>query len=623
MEKKRVNVRENVKKKYRIRDRHLSSTGELGWPLYLAIERLVCLKKKSFQTLTEEALLKRYAPVAVLVDHAGNLLYIHGQTGLYLEPAQGYTGFNNVLRMAKRKLRRDLNITLRKAVTKQELVESSELPVKKNGETLWVKLTVIPLLKKALIDQEEDLYVIVFNQKNKYVEPQTMMTSQKEAEQETQITQEIDQLHLSLTSKEIELAQINSELENAKADLEISRNKLHSVKENIYLSETELQTVTKKIAASKDQLQVLNKELIEAKNELEDMLLIPEKMTEELTPISQELEIIKNELSLANQELNTKKEELEKLNPHFEMQLDEMPSLSQDVISETESSPLDQGSVNDAENNDQNFDNEPFSIDLDTATINDKGMGFFSKNEPKSFYIPPRGLTFGQGSEPIASTENKNVLTFKDVLEFQTAADHGFRHDNEIKSVIIPEGVEVIKRSMFYKCTQLEAVSFPSTLKIVEDFAFYGCEKLTTIALEPCRFLETIGTSAFEGCTAVTELVIPDSVIGIEEASFLGCKGLETIKFQDDSQLEILGSHAFKDCSRLTEIILPDQLKHIGISCFYGCQSLSKIHLPRELQTVGEYAFWGCNALSEIEIVNKKILKQKGFSVGFPEGIKL
>lgn len=623
MRKKRVHIRESVKRKYRIKDRHLSSTGELSWPIYLAIQRLVCLEKKSFQTLTEEVLLKRYAPVAVLVDHAGNLLYIHGQTGLYLEPAQGYAGVNNVLRMAKRKLRRDINITLRKAVTKQALVESSELPVKKNGETIWVKLTVIPLLKKALIDQEEDLYVIVFNQKNKYVEPQTVMTLQKEAEQETQIIQEIDQLHLSLASKEIELAQINSELENVKADLEISRNKLHSVKENIYLSETELQTVTKKIAASKDHLQVLNKELIEAKNELEDTLLIPEKMTEELTPISQELEIIKNELSLANQELNTKKEELEKLNPHFDMHTDEIPSLGQDVISEIEISPLDQGSVSDAENSDQNFDSEPFSIDLDTATINDKGMGFFSKNEPKSFYIPPKSLAFGHGSEPIASTENNNVLTFKDVMEFQTAADHGFRHDNEIKSVIIPEGVEVIKRSMFYKCTQLETVSFPSTLKIVEDFAFYGCEKLTTIALETCRFLETIGTSAFEGCIAVSELVIPDSVIEIEEASFLGCKGLEMIKFQDDSQLEILGSHAFKDCPRLTEIILPDQLKHIGISCFYGCQSLSKIHLPRELQTVGEYAFWGCNALSEIKIANKKILKQPGFSVGFPEGIKL
>ena len=70
-------------------------------------------------------------------------------------------------------------------------------------------------------------------------------------------------------------------------------------------------------------------------------------------------------------------------------------------------------------------------------------------------------------------------------------------------------------------------------------------------------------------------------------------------------------------------MILPNQLKHIGISCFYGCDNLNVIHLPDELETLGEYAFYGCNALEKIDFFNQKILKQPGFSVGFPDGVKL
>jgi two-component system, chemotaxis family, CheB/CheR fusion protein len=59
--------------------------------------------------LTEAALLEETAAVAALVDEAGKILYLHGRTGLYLEPAPG-DGEMNVLRMAREGLRRELSI---------------------------------------------------------------------------------------------------------------------------------------------------------------------------------------------------------------------------------------------------------------------------------------------------------------------------------------------------------------------------------------------------------------------------------------------------------------------------------------------------------------------------------
>jgi two-component system, chemotaxis family, CheB/CheR fusion protein len=45
--------------------------------------------KPQLRELTEQILLQDYAPVGVLVNQSGDILYIHGRTGMYLEPAPG------------------------------------------------------------------------------------------------------------------------------------------------------------------------------------------------------------------------------------------------------------------------------------------------------------------------------------------------------------------------------------------------------------------------------------------------------------------------------------------------------------------------------------------------------
>jgi two-component system CheB/CheR fusion protein len=57
--------------------------------------------------LTEQALLQQVAPAGALVNGQGDILYLHGRTGQYLEPAPGEAGINNILKMAREGLRRD------------------------------------------------------------------------------------------------------------------------------------------------------------------------------------------------------------------------------------------------------------------------------------------------------------------------------------------------------------------------------------------------------------------------------------------------------------------------------------------------------------------------------------
>ena len=89
--------------------------------------------KPQLRKLTEQAMLQYYAPVGVLVNQRGDILYIHGRTGMYLEPVPGEAGLN-ILNMAREGLRQELTADLYKAVVNKEPVFHPGLRVKTNGD---------------------------------------------------------------------------------------------------------------------------------------------------------------------------------------------------------------------------------------------------------------------------------------------------------------------------------------------------------------------------------------------------------------------------------------------------------------------------------------------------------
>jgi two-component system, chemotaxis family, CheB/CheR fusion protein len=107
-------------------------------------EKMPGENKHQLRELTERVLLQQYAPVGALVNQSGDILYLHGRTGLYLEPAPGEASMN-ILKMARDGLRRDLTTALHRAVASQQPVRHSGLRVKTNGDFTRVDLTVQPV----------------------------------------------------------------------------------------------------------------------------------------------------------------------------------------------------------------------------------------------------------------------------------------------------------------------------------------------------------------------------------------------------------------------------------------------------------------------------------------------
>jgi two-component system, chemotaxis family, CheB/CheR fusion protein len=56
-------------------------------------EKTAYPKKLPLRELTEQALLQQVVQAGALVNAQGDILYLHGRTGMYLEPAPGESGF--------------------------------------------------------------------------------------------------------------------------------------------------------------------------------------------------------------------------------------------------------------------------------------------------------------------------------------------------------------------------------------------------------------------------------------------------------------------------------------------------------------------------------------------------
>ena len=88
--------------------------------------------------------------------------------------------------------------------------------------------------------------------------------------------------------------------------------------------------------------------------------------------------------------------------------------------------------------------------------------------------------------------------------------------------------------------------------------------------------ITSISRYAFWWLTQIESITIPDSVITVGQQSFVHCSKLQTVTFGDD--LTIIGKEAFKDCTALKEIYISDKLASVEESAFTGCETLADVY---------------------------------------------
>ena len=102
------------------------------------------LTPPNLQSLADQLIQQHFSPAAVLVNAAGDLVYVSGRTGKYLEAAAGKVNWN-IHAMARGGLRQELVVALPKALRDNQDVVVRNLRIGTNGGTQLIDLTVHPV----------------------------------------------------------------------------------------------------------------------------------------------------------------------------------------------------------------------------------------------------------------------------------------------------------------------------------------------------------------------------------------------------------------------------------------------------------------------------------------------
>ena len=247
-------------------------------------DKQVAVKNIGVKELAEKAILQYVAKTAVLVNSKGDILYFHGRTGEYLEPFPGKADVNNIIKMAREGLRRELTISLHKAMINNVSTQYPNIRVKTNGSYSLVNLSIYPVMEDLYANEPmaEDpepksrLFLVVFE--HSYLEPEKFVVSQV-PQNDQDLKTRIMNLEKDLTAKEAyiqstnqAIATANEELQSSNEEMQSINEELQSTNEELETSKEELQSINEELTTVNTELQIKNSELIKNNNDMKNLL---------------------------------------------------------------------------------------------------------------------------------------------------------------------------------------------------------------------------------------------------------------------------------------------------------------------------------------------------------------
>lgn len=226
-------------------------------PLRDTIHRPLAAAKTPVRELAERELLTHAGLVGALVNAQGDIFYLHGRSGLYLEPPSGEPGISNILKMAREGLRTALAAALRKAGQGAEVVHTPGLPLTSGGHPITAHLTVRPVAGGKTADPP--LFLVILEQA-------AAPTATPAARARDAQPSSLAALRQELQAKEEYLRGANDQLQSASEELQSSNEEMQSVNE-------ELQSTNEELETSKEELQSVNEELNTVNAELQTKVL--------------------------------------------------------------------------------------------------------------------------------------------------------------------------------------------------------------------------------------------------------------------------------------------------------------------------------------------------------------
>ncbi len=230
-------------------------------------------ERLSLRELIEQALLTQFSPSAALVNRQGDILYLYGRMGKYLEPVPGETGINNILKMARDGLQRDMTTLLRKTAIAKELVKMPNLAITTNGIDSFVNLTIKPIVYDDSQENDQPLFLIILEELPVTAASKAHFDNRKREDVSSQSELSAPEATLKITALTEELRANREYLQAINEDQEISNEELQSSNEEMQSVNEELQSTNEELETSKEEMQSINEELSTVNTELQTKIL--------------------------------------------------------------------------------------------------------------------------------------------------------------------------------------------------------------------------------------------------------------------------------------------------------------------------------------------------------------
>jgi len=221
----------------------------------------------NIQTLADQLLLQQFSPAGVLVNENGDIIYISGRTGKYLEPAVGKANLN-IFAMLREGLRNDFPAAFQKAKIKKELVVLHNIKVGTNGGTQILNINIQWIAKPEPL---KGMVMIIFTDVTEITDIKLSAKKGKKT-----LTS------LRLLELETELKQAREEMQNTLEEMQTGEEELKSTNEELQSANEELQSTNEELTTSKEEMQSLNEELhtvnAELQSKVDDFSLVSNDM---------------------------------------------------------------------------------------------------------------------------------------------------------------------------------------------------------------------------------------------------------------------------------------------------------------------------------------------------------
>lgn len=224
--------------------------------------------------------------------------------------------------------------------------------------------------------------------------------------------------------------------------------------------------------------------------------------------------------------------------------------------------------------------------------VNKRRIEIDTENE---HYKSINGMLISEGKQLLKYTSCNTAVETLTVPEgVEVIHENSFKYA-EIDTLILCESLQTIRKFAFYQ-TKISKITFNDGLKCIEYAAFAEVMSLKSIHIPDS--VEVIGFDAFGGCFDLEEVNLPKNLTAGDDSIFKKCRSLKTAVVAST----FIPKFCFSGCSKLQTVSIKEGCKKIDVNAFFMCKKLTEVHLPSTIEVIEMYAFRGCTNLMAINI---------------------